>query len=163
MTDTDLGGRAEEREMLVHFLDWYRSVVERKAEGLSLEDAKRVMTPSGLSVLGVVAHLAAVEHGWFVETFSGVPVDPAWDDHADFILHADDSVESVVAEYRGSCDRARAIAGATPSLDGLSAAEDKYRGHVSLRWILVHMIDETARHAGHLDVMRELIDGQTGD
>ena len=163
MASAHLGGRAEERELLVGFLDWYRAVVERKAEGLSLADGSRIMTPTGLSVLGVVAHLATVETGWFVEDFAGEPVDPMWDDHGSFRLRADDSVESVLAEYRDACARARAITNAAPSLDVLSTVEDKYRGQVSLRWILVHMIEETARHAGHLDLMREQIDGVTGD
>lgn len=164
MAQTDhLGGRADERALLVGFLDWYRQVVQNKAEGLSLDDATRVMTPTGLSVLGVVAHLAAVENGWFCEDFAGQPVDAMWDDHGEFRLRPDDSVESVLAEYRDACARASAIVAAAPSLDAQSAVEDKFRGHVSLRWILVHMIEETARHAGHLDVMREQIDGRTGD
>ena len=159
----DLGGRAGERDMLGGFLDWYRVVVEHKVQGLSLEDATRSMTPSGLSPLGVVAHLASVEIGWFVETVAGEPVDPIWDDHGSFRLLPGDTVESVLAEYRDACARSRAIADATPSLDSLSAAADRYRGNVSLRWVLMHMIEETARHAGHLDLMREQIDGQLGD
>jgi uncharacterized damage-inducible protein DinB len=159
----DLGGRAGEREMLVGFLDLYRSVVERKAGGLSLEDATRTMTPSGLSILGVVAHLATVEYGWFIETFIGEPIDATLDDHGAFRLLPDDTVESVLAEYLDICERARAIVAAAPSLDVLGAVEDPNRGLISLRWILVHMIEETARHAGHLDVMREQLDGRTGD
>jgi uncharacterized damage-inducible protein DinB len=164
MTASDhLGARADERTMLDGFLDWYRAVVTRKVEDLSLDDATRVMTPTGLSPLGVVAHLAAVEVGWFVETFAGEPVDPVWDDHGSFRMRDDDSVASVVTEYRRACDRSRAIAAAAPTLDQLSARTDEYRGNVTLRWILVHMIEETARHAGHLDLMREQIDGRTGD
>lgn len=158
-----LGGRADERMMLTGFLDWNRAVVERKVEGLSLDDASRAATPTGLSPLGVVAHLAAVEVGWFAESFAGETVDPIWDDHGSFRLRATDSVESVVAEYRDACARSRAIVEAAPSLDELSRTTDEHRGNVSLRWILVHMIEETARHAGHLDLMREQIDGRTGD
>jgi len=164
MSSTDhLGARAEEGALLAGFLDWYREIVEHKVAGLTLEDATRIMTPTGMSPLGIVAHLAAVETGWFVEDFAGGAVDPIWDDHGSFRLRADDSVESVIEEYRVACANSRAVVAATPSLDTLSVAEDKFRGHVSLRWILVHMIEETARHAGHLDVMREQIDGQTGD
>ncbi|HWS46950.1 MAG TPA: DinB family protein [Acidimicrobiia bacterium] len=158
-----LGGRAEERAMLNGFLDWYRAVVDRKVEGLPLEDATRVGTPTGLSPLGVVAHLAAVEVGWFDETFAGLEVDPIWDDHGAFRLHDDDTVESVLAEYRRACERSREVVAAAPSLNDLGVRSDEYRGQVSLRWILVHMIEETARHAGHLDIMREAIDGRTGD
>ena len=74
-----------------------------------------------------------------------------------------DSVDSVVAEYRDVCEQSRAIAAAAPSLDELSLVVDDVWGNVSLRWIFVHMIEETARHAGHLDLMREQIDGRTGD
>jgi hypothetical protein len=158
-----LGARAEERTLLSGFLDWNRAVVEHKVEGLSFEDASRVMTPTGLSPLGVVAHLAAAEVGWFAETFAGEAVDPMWEDHGSFRLRTTDSVESVISEYRDACARSRTIAAAAPSLDALSALVDDLRGNVSLRWIHVHMIEETARHAGHLDLMREQIDGRTGD
>jgi uncharacterized damage-inducible protein DinB len=164
MDATDpLGGRADDRTLLVGFLDWYRTVVEHKVQGLSIDDARRVMTPTGLSPLGIVAHLAAVEIGWFAETFAGEPIDPVWDDHGSFRLREDDSVDSILAEYREAVTRSTSVVEAASSLDDLSAQRDEYRGHVSLRWILVHMIEETARHAGHLDVMREAIDGRTGD
>ena len=149
--------------MLCGFLDWYREVVARKVRDLSFEDATRVMTPTGLSPLGVVAHLAACEVGWFRETFSGEPVDPMWDDYGEFRVRPGDSVDSVLATYAAACDRSRAIVAAAPSLDDLSVESSEYRGEVSLRWILVHLIEETARHAGHLDLMRETIDGKTGD
>jgi hypothetical protein len=158
-----LGTHAEERTMLNGFLDWYRSVVEHKVEGLAPDDATRAMTPTGLSPLGVVAHLAAVEVAWFDETFDGQPVDPMWDDHGHFQIRDGDTVESVLAEYRDACARSRRVVAATPSLDDLSAQTGGVWGQVSMRWILVHMIEETARHAGHLDIMRETIDGRTGD
>ena len=160
---TDLGARANERDMLDGFLDWYRSVVARKVEGMPLELATRIMTPSGLSALGVVAHLAAVEVGWFAETFAGEDVDPMWEEHGEFRLRGDDTVESVVAEYADACERSRRIVATAPSLDTLSTLDDDFRGKVSLRWIMVHLIDETARHAGHLDLMCEQLDGRIGD
>jgi hypothetical protein len=159
----ELGARDDERTMLVGFLDWYREVVVRKVQGLSTDDASVVMTPTGLSPLGVVAHLAAVEVGWFAETFAGEPVDPTWAEHDAFRLTTTDTTSSVVEEYTAACDRARAIVNSTSSLDALAVESDQYLGHVSLRWVLLHMIEETARHAGHLDIMREAIDGQTGD
>ena len=160
---TDLGARAGEREMLEGFLDWYRTVVTRKVEGMPLELATRVMTPSGLSALGVVAHLEAVEVGWFGETFAGEEVDPEWEHHGSFRFREGDTVGSVLAEYANACDRSRRIAAGAPSLDTLSVESEEYRGHVSLRWLMVHMIEETARHAGHLDLMSEQLDGRTGD
>ncbi len=141
-----------------------RAVVARKVEGLTLEDAKRVTTPTGLSPLGVVAHLAAVEYGWFDETFLGNPVRQDLDDHGEFQLHADDTVASVVDEYAEACAHSRRRRRPAPRPSTTSSALDTtLRGHVKLRWILVHMIEETARHAGHLDLMREQIDGRTGD
>ncbi len=160
---SDLGARADEREMLNGFLDWYRTVVARTVEGLAREDATRVMTPTGLTPLGVVADLAAVEYGWFDEIFLGNPVRDDLDDHGEFKLHDDDTVASVLDEYADVCAFARKTAEAARSLDDVSAAATNFRGHVTLRWILVHMIEETARHVGHLDLMREQIDGQTGD
>jgi uncharacterized damage-inducible protein DinB len=156
-------GRAPERVLLTGFLDWYRTVVEHKVEGLTLPDATQLMTATGVSPLGVVAHLAAVEMGWFHETFAGSTLDPAWEDHDLFRLREDDTVDSVIAEYRQACERSRQVTSFAPTLDDLSVRADEYLGNVSLRWVLVHMIEETARHAGHLDIMRETIDGQTGD
>jgi uncharacterized damage-inducible protein DinB len=149
--------------MLTGFLDWYRTVVEHKVRGLSTEVASQVMTATGLSPIRLVAHLAAVEVSWFAETFAGEAIDPAWDTHRSFKLNERDSVDSIVAEYQAACARSRSIADSAPSLDVLSARADELLGHVSLRWILVHMLEETARHAGHLDIMREAIDGQVGD
>jgi hypothetical protein len=149
--------------MLAGFLDWQRAVVVHKVEGLPTAQASTTMTPTGLSPLGVVAHLAAAEVGWFVETFAGEPVDPAWEDHGSFRLRSEDTVDSIVAEYCSCCDRSRTIAASAASLDALSAKSDEFHGRVTLRWVLVHMLEETARHAGHLDIMREAIDGKTGD
>jgi hypothetical protein len=162
-----LGVRSDERTTLVGTLDWYRGVVENKVIGLSNSDASRVMTGSGLSPLGVVKHLAWVERGWFGETFGGEPVeglDQSEDDNSlEFALEPHDTVESVIAFYRAEVSRSRTITKAAPSLDTLSVEETGLRGRVSLRWLLAHMIEETARHAGHLDIMREAIDGKTGD
>jgi len=155
-----LGGRADERELLNGFLDWYRSVVENKVADLSLEDASRVMTPTGLSPLGIVKHLAYVERGWFNVRFAAeeVKVDP----DAVFRVEPEDTVASVLAFYRDSVKESRRIA-AGASLEDVSKSESPHYGSVSMRWILVHMLEETARHGGHLDLMREQIDGRTGD
>jgi hypothetical protein len=161
-----LGVRKGERETLGGFLDWYRAVVERKVDGLSLEDAKRVMTPSGMSALGILKHLGWVERGWFRETFAGEDVeaiDVDGDNSPEFVIGSDETVESVIAFYRAEVEEARRVTRETPVLDALSAKETNYREHVSLRWVLVHMVEETARHAGHLDLIREEIDGQVGD
>ncbi len=161
-----LGVRRGERETLGGFLDWYRAVVERKVEGITLEEAKRVRTATGMSALGIVRHLGWVERGWFRETFAGEDVesiDADGDNSAEFAIGSDDTVESVLAFYRAEVEEARRIVRDSPSLDALSARETSYRARVSLRWILMHMLEETARHAGHLDLIREAIDGRVGD
>jgi hypothetical protein len=154
-----------EREMLTGFLDWYRAVVENKVAGLSRDDATRIMTPTGLSPLGIVKHLADVERRWFRLRFAGEDVailrtedDPG----ADFRIDPGDTVASVVDSYRAAAADSRRLT-AQASLDDMAKSESPHYGRVSLRWILVHMIEETARHAGHLDLMREQIDGKTGD
>ncbi len=161
-----LGVRRDERETLGGFLDWYRAVVERKVNGLSLEDAQRVTTPTGMSALGILKHLGWVERGWFRETFAGEDVeaiDRDGDNSAEFAIGNGDTVESVIAFYQAEVGEARRVVRESPSLDALSVRKTSYREHVSLRWIMVHMLEETARHAGHLDLMREDIDGQVGD
>jgi hypothetical protein len=158
---TDLGGTQDERTMLVGFLDWYRAVVAAKVGGLTREEATRVATPTGLTLLGIVAHLAWVEDLWFAHRFRGGP-EPAGDHPGSFRPDPADTVESLVGAYGAACDRSRAVVAAA-GLDDLAVTEHPIHGRVSLRWILVHMVEETARHAGHLDVLREQTDGRTGD
>jgi hypothetical protein len=165
--DDRFAGRADERPMLIGFLDWFRDVAVDKVLGLSDDDARRVMMPSGLGMLGVVQHLGWAERLWFPWRFAGEDVPGTEtigaDNSSTFVLADDATVASVVAGYRASCDRSRAVVDAAPSLDAVAAREHSIYGVVSLRWILVHMIEETARHAGHLDIMREYLDGHTGD
>jgi hypothetical protein len=161
-----LGSRGDEREMLCGFLDWYRAVVANKLDGLSDTQAATVGTPSGLSPLGIMKHLTVYEREWFRAVFAGEAVerpDGSGDNSPTFVVVAGDTVASVLAEYHEETAQTRRVVDATDSLDELSAVASELRGHVSLRWVLVHMIEETARHAGHLDVMRESIDGRTGD
>jgi Protein of unknown function (DUF664) len=154
-----------ERELLNGFLDWYRAVVQNKVTGLSLDSATRIMTPSGMSPLGIVKHLGDVERRWFCLRFAGEDVAILRSDadpDADFRIEPNDTVASVIDFYRAAADDSRRIT-AMASLDDMSVSESSHYRRVSLRWILVHMIEETARHAGHLDLMREQIDGKTGD
>jgi hypothetical protein len=115
---------------------------------------------------GVVKHLGWAERGWFRETFAGEDVEAIGsdgDNSAEFAIGTDDTVGSVIAFYRAEVEHSRRVCNDAASLDELSAMETSYREQVSLRWIMVHMLEETARHAGHLDLMREDIDGQVGD
>ena len=153
----------EEKISLRTSLDRHRDVVLWKIEGLDDEQLRSPMTPSGTSLLGLVKHLAAVEYGWFCETF-GRETEPLPfeedDPDADLRVTPSESTADIIAFY----GRARSAADQVVDqldLDDLGTAW--FSNQVSLRWVLIHMIEETARHAGHMDILRELIDGATGD
>ena len=152
-----------EKETLQFSLDRHRAVVRWKVEGLNDDDLRRPMTPSGTTLLGLVKHLAAVEYSWFCSTF-GREVEPLPfdedDETADLRVEPHESTEDILAFYgRATTAANRAIA--EMNLDDTGRTWDGET--VSLRWVMVHMIEEIARHAGHLDIVRELIDGATGD
>lgn len=153
-------GPDDERALLNGFLDWYREVAERKLDGLSSAEATRVATPTGVTLLGLIAHLGWVEERWFGHYLCG-DAPAAADATTSFAIAADDSVESVVAEYRSACEHSRAVTAAL-ELDTMTVIAHDVFGDQTLRWVLMHMIEETARHAGHLDILRELTDGRTG-
>ena len=166
MSESNSIVQANERASLTGFLDFYRVVTEQKVVGLSLADATKHLTPTGLSLLGVVRHLGWVEYYWFRHCFAGEHVAPPPrednDNAVQFRIGPDETVDSVLDFYRSEGEHSREVTAATDSLDELSARDNPYFGKVSLRWILIHMVEETARHAGHLDIMREMIDGKTG-
>jgi Protein of unknown function (DUF664). len=118
------------------------------------------MVPSGTSLLGILKHLAYVERWWFRAVFAGDDVEFPWSDEdpdADWRPEEGGTVSSVLAFYDNECGRSRAVTAAA-SLEDLAPRHEP----VSLRWILAHMLEETARHAGQADILRELIDGNTG-
>lgn len=150
--------------MLSAFLDRYRETMVWKLDGLSKEQASARLVPSPTTLLGIVKHLAYVERWWFQMNFAGDPVIFPWpedepDEDIDFRVTATDTIEGIRALYEQECARSREIVAAA-SLDDL--AKDQKRGDRTLRWIMVHMIEETARHAGHADILRELTDGAIG-
>jgi uncharacterized damage-inducible protein DinB len=152
-----------EKESLHTSLDRHRDAVLWKLEGLGDDDLRRAMTPSGTNLLGLVKHLAAVEYNWFCETFGRetepLPFDED-DPDADLRVRPDESTEDVLAFYA----RARAAADKAIEEVGLEQTGTAWFGDaVTMRWVLIHMIEETARHAGHVDILRELIDGMAGD
>jgi hypothetical protein len=147
---------------LTGFLDWYRGVVEHKLDGLTLEQVTEVTMPSGTTMLGIMKHLAWDERRWFRHYFLGEPREPV-DVHESFVVHPDDTIASVVTRYHDDCERSRSIVAEAPSVNQMGAFPHDVFGDVTLEWILVHMIEETARHAGHLDILRELTDGRIGD
>jgi uncharacterized damage-inducible protein DinB len=154
---------ADEKTSLQVSLDRHRDVVLWKLEGLSDEQLRRPVTPSGTNLLGLVKHLAAVEYAWFCETF-GREMEPLPfrddDPDADLRVEPDETTADIIAFY----GRARAAADAVINdvdIDHLGTAW--FGDPVTMRWVLLHMVEETCRHAGHMDIVRELIDGATGD
>ena len=153
----------DEKESLQASLDRHRDVVRWKLEGLDDGELRRPMTPSGTNLLGLVKHLASVEYGWFCETFGRATEQLPFvedDPEADMRVAPDESTADILAFY------ARATAAADQVIDELDVEDTGtawYGETVTLRWVLIHMIEETARHAGHMDIVRELIDGATGD
>ncbi|HWM20724.1 MAG TPA: DinB family protein [Ilumatobacteraceae bacterium] len=154
---------APERVILDEFLNYYRVVFRRKAEGLD-DEAARTATcpPSELTIMGLVRHMAEVERSWFRRGIAGEDAAPIYysDDDHDGDLHVGptDTLDEALVTWEREVGLARAIL-ADAALDDL----DRLREEYSVRWILVHMIEEYARHCGHLDLIREAIDGTTGD
>ncbi len=152
----------DEMTVQTRFLDFLRATAVQKITGLTREQAAATPLPSSprTSALGVLKHLTAVERWWLVieaggsdepSLWPGSP-DPSWD------LTPEDDVTTVVAAYRAERERAAA------ALAGL-APEDRTRrsGEFTVRWVLAHVVQETARHVGHLDALRELADGSVGE
>ena len=160
---TDPPTAGGERETIEAFLDYHRDTLLMKVDGLSDEDLRRVMVPSGVSILGLVKHLAHVERWWFRRTFLDEPVERPWtedDPDADFRIEPHETTAEILDLYRGAVDESRAACAAASLED---AARRPERSHYTLRWILLHMLEETARHNGHADIFRETIDGVTGE
>jgi len=152
----------DERRVLAEFLRYQRWVMVGKLRGLSEEDARRRIVPSATTAIGLVRHLTGVERNWFVVHMARVPrdkLDNSRGGDESWEIPEGATVESVIADYEAACAESDRIARALP-LD--HAVPHPRLGRVSLRWVYVHMIEETARHAGHLDILRELTDGVTG-
>jgi uncharacterized damage-inducible protein DinB len=163
---------AGEKDTLLGFLAYQRATVLAKCAGLTTEQWRSRSTVSSLTLAGLVKHLALVEESWLIERFLGATIPGPWagidwdaDPEWEFRTALTDDPTWLVARYRQAWDRVDAIV-AEADLAALSAAEvrvDDRRERVSLRWILVHLIEETARHNGHADLIREAIDGTTGE
>ncbi len=123
----------------------------------------RLLPASDLTIAGIVRHLAWAEDRWFGGRLLGLEMPEPWDqpdrddpDHA-MRLVPGDTVGAIVDLYASACDRSRAAVAQSDSLDRIAAVPSFGRGPVNLRWILVHMIDETAHHNGHLDLLRDAL------
>jgi Protein of unknown function (DUF664) len=154
-----------EREALGGFLDLQRDGLIRKIEGVSDAEARSTPTASALSLLGIVKHCALWERRWFQVVVAGRRFPGEWPEvdytgmAEDFVVGELDTVEHWVASYREQAAISREITTGL-ELDAPCARTDLAGGN--LRWVLLHLIEETARHAGHADIIREALDGTCG-
>lgn len=156
---------ADERAQLVGWLDLQRAVIQWKCEGLSDADAHRPVLPTSpyMTMAGLVSHMRWVEFLWFEVVFLGRPAEgPPFEDGEDADMMVDGiPLAQLIEEYDRQCAISNEIVAAHP-LDTLGVHPDFRDPASSLRWIMIHMIEETARHAGHMDAIRELLDGSKG-
>jgi len=178
---TDDHGRPEpptggdEAETLLGFLEYQRATLTWKCQELGDEQLRIALPPSAMTLGGLLKHLAYVEDYWFTEVIGGEPEPEPWasgrpeaDPDWDWNSAAVDSGDELRALWAERVNRSDAIVQAQLGEDGAAALSKSHwawggQGRVSLRWVLAHMIEEYARHNGHADLIRESIDGQTGD
>ena len=164
-----------EADILLGWLDWHRETLLLKADGLDAAGLTQALAPSTMTLGGLLKHMAFVEDWWLQHIFAGEPMRPPfdavdWDADEDWEWHtaADDTPDELRALLEGAIANSRQIiARALDRPEGLDAlsAEASHRlpdVHFNLRWILVHMIEEYARHNGHADLLRESVDGVVG-
>ncbi|RKR92050.1 uncharacterized protein DUF664 [Micromonospora pisi] len=153
-----------EKNALSMFLEAQRASVLAIVDGLDAEALTTVVLPSGWTPLGLVEHLGYAERHWFQEVAAGSVEPLEWpdDDHAPLTTPRPPAV--VFAFYRAQCERSDAVLASTPlSAPPVGRHPDPFGAEITdMRRIVLHMIEETARHAGHLDIARELLDGRTG-
>lgn len=152
----------DERTALVQRLDQYRAIAAAALADLEWHEAStRLLPATDLTIAGIVKHLAWAEDRWFQGRLLGVPMPDPWaapgadDPDRAMRLGSEDTVASILELYSSACSRSRSALAHCGSLDHVAAVPSFGIGPVNLRWILVHMIDETARHAGHLDLLRD--------
>lgn len=144
-----------EKDVLVGFLDYLRECVIGKVQGVTEPLVRKPGVPSGTNLLGLLKHLTYVEqHTFLGETVADWP--------STFHATPDETVETLVAAYRDTVGLANSVIAACDDLAAPSPRPAKGKGVPSMRWALTHMIEETGRHAGHMDILRELADGSTG-
>ncbi|MFJ7907416.1 DinB family protein [Kitasatospora sp. NPDC096204] len=158
---------ADERTAIVGWLDLQRKILRWKCEGLSEEDAHRSVLPSSpaMTMAGLVSHMRWTEHLWLEVLFLGgdEKQNPSFDrsdEGADWRTGGRTLAE-LLAEYEAQCARSDEIVAAA-SLDDVGRHTGYHSGGANLRWMLIHLVEETGRHAGHADIVRELLDGSKG-
>jgi hypothetical protein len=160
---TQAAAHGDERTTLMGFLQRQRDLIAWKCGGADDEVLRPISAPSGMAMHGIVRHLENVERSWIRDGFAGEKgLTFDWsddDDDAEFRVAADTRMADLLASYAAESERCDAVILAAPSLDVRAANEPE----LSLRWIIVHLIEETARHAGHVDLLRERADGMVGE
>jgi uncharacterized damage-inducible protein DinB len=166
--DPDPGG--SERALLAQYLDYQRETMLAKTDGLTQEQLTRTHAPSELTLAGLLFHLALVEESWLEVRFAGLPEREPWigvdwdaDPNWEFRTACGLDPDELRQRYRQAGERSRQVVAAATGVDQLSVAPLRDGTRFSLRWVLLHLIEETARHAGHADFLREAIDGTVGE
>ena len=161
---------ADERTTLSEMLEYYRAVLIRKASGLDAKQLAQPLSPSTLTLGGLLLHLAFVEEFWFRQILLDEPeaepwASAPWAHDADWEMTVAPTwpVEKIWDQYHHSMGKARLAEATVASLDQLSARQKPEGTDVNVRWIYVHMIEEYSRHCGHADFLRQAIDGAIGD
>ena len=159
-----------ERDSLGQYLDYQRETILLKTEGLTKAQLAQQIPSSRLTLAGILYHLALVEESWFEEDFLGhepradfAGVDWKADPDYEFRTALEKEPDWLRRRYRDACDRARKVTAAADSLDDVSVSTRVGGKPFTLRWVMLHLIEETARHAGHADLLREAIDGVVGE
>jgi uncharacterized damage-inducible protein DinB len=156
--------------MLSQYLDYQRETMLSKTDGLTRQQLAQQHPPSQLTLAGLLYHLSLVEEDWMEVRFAGLPdrepwasvdweADPDWE----FRTAAQLEPAQLQSRYRQACERSRHVVSSAAGLDQLSVRALRDGRHFALRWVLLHLIEETARHAGHADFLREAIDGTVGE
>lgn len=153
------GLNADEKTTLLTFLDYLRQSVLAKVADVAEPAVRTAGVPSGTSLLQLLKHLTAVELNWFIWAYAGADHEQ-WDDEGP--VSADDTASDLADAYREAVARANETVLTCTELDRPGARSLRETPPPSMRWVLVHMIEETARHAGHADILREQIDGSIG-
>lgn len=166
--DPDADG--PESVLLGQYLDYQRETMVSKTDGMTQEQLALTHAPSELTLAGLLYHLALVEENWMEVRFSGLPEREPWvsvdwdaDPNWEFRTACELEPDELRRRYRQAGERSRQVASGAAALDQLSVRPLSNGEHFSLRWVLLHLIEETARHAGHADFLREAIDGAVGE
>jgi hypothetical protein len=147
-----------ELDTALAFMDFVRSCVIKKAAGLTEEQLRRVLVPSGTSILGLIQHLIVGERFWFGYHFTGIGED---DFDFDMVVPAERSAAELIEEYRAAIQQSNELIRRLGDPEARTVVPVDGE-HLSLRWVIAHATGEVTRHAGHADILRELIDGTTG-